>query len=370
MKIILMVLDSFGIGGAEDAFEYGDQGANTYLHIVEQTGMQLHNMVAMGLNHIDGVGLDTYGNPTGKYARLIERSKGKDTTTGHFEIAGIVSERAFPTYPNGFPKEVIRAFEQKIGTKTLFNGVASGTEIINRFGDEHMRTGYPIVYTSADSVFQVAMSEEIIPIERQKKICEIARAILSGDHNVARVIMRPFVKKGNQYVRTENRRDYSVKPPKHTMLDRLKDAGYTTYAIGKIEDIFAGCGITQIDHSHNNGEGLEATLKALKEDFDGLIFTNLVDTDMIYGHRRDVEGYRRSLEATDAFLPKITQQMQAGDILMLTGDHGCDPTYRGTDHTRENVPLLIYGDGIGNLGTKKGFTFIAEYILEKFGLKL
>lgn len=370
MKTVLIVIDGFGVGAAPDAANFGDEGSNTYEHAACSAADALHNLVELGLNNIDGVNLLPVEAPRASFGRLVELSEGKDTTTGHFEIAGLVSTTAFPTYPNGFPADIIADFERAIERKTLFNGVASGTTIINEYGDEHVKTGSPIVYTSADSVFQIAMHEEVIPLEEQRHICKIARRLLTGEHAVARVIMRPFIGENGKYMRTERRQDFSVKPFAPTLLDKMKAAGYVTYAIGKIEDIFAGCGITNVDHTRNNAAGLEATYRAVGMDFDGLIFTNLVDTDMVYGHRRDREGYWDCLKATDDFLPKIISRLHEGDELIITGDHGCDPTFKGTDHTREYVPLIIYdGKTNKNLGTIEGFHFIAKHILKTFNLE-
>ncbi|HHW56876.1 MAG TPA: phosphopentomutase [Clostridia bacterium] len=371
-KVILIVLDSVGVGELPDAYKFGDEGTNTLGHVVEKTSIELPNMWKLGLGNI--IPLKTVSsnpNPIGAYGKMAEKSAGKDTTTGHWEIAGLIVEKPFPTYPNGFPPDIIEEFERRIGRRVLGNKPASGTEIIKELGEEHVETGYPIVYTSADSVFQIAAHEEVIPVGELYKMCEIAREILKGDHAVGRVIARPFIGISGNFVRTGNRRDFSLKPFESTVLDMLKQAGYEVYAIGKIEDIFAGQGITNKNHTTNNDEGITATIEAMNIVKIGLIFTNLVDFDMIYGHRNDVEGYAKALKHFDNRLPEIMGKLTEEDLLIITADHGCDPTTPGTDHTREYVPLLVYSplmkEGV-NLGVRSTYSDVAATIAEIFNI--
>ncbi|MDK2793736.1 MAG: phosphopentomutase [Caldanaerobacter sp.] len=341
-RVILIVLDSVGVGELPDAYKFGDEGTNTLGHVVEKTGIKLPTMEKLGLGNI--IPLKTVApnpNAIGAYGKMAEKSAGKDTTTGHWEIAGLIVEKPFPTYPEGFPKEIIEEFEKRIGRKVLGNKPASGTEIIKELGEEHIKTGYPTVYTSADSVFQIAAHEEVIPLEELYRMCEIAREILKGDHAVGRVIARPFIGSPGNFVRTANRKDFSLKPFGPTVLDMLKEAGYQVYAVGKIEDIFAGQGITDSIHTGNNDEGITATIEAMDAVKKGIIFTNLVDFDMVYGHRNDVNGYAKALKHFDERLPEIMLRLKEEDLLIITADHGCDPTTPGTDHTREYVPLLV-----------------------------
>jgi phosphopentomutase len=373
-RVILIVLDSVGMGELPDAVQYGDVGANTLGNIVKQIpSFALPNMEQYGLWNIDGMeGFGAFKNPKGSFGRLMEKSAGKDTTTGHWEISGLRLSKAFPVYPQGFPSEILEAFEKKIGTKTVGNIPASGTEIIKNLGEEHVKTGYPIVYTSADSVFQIAAHEGIIPIEKLYEMCNIAREILSGEHAVGRVIARPFEGEVGHFKRTDRRRDFSLKPFGKTMLDHIQDENLLVKAVGKIKDIFGGQGITHAVHTHGNMDGVDKTLDYLKEDFGGLIFTNLVDFDMTYGHRNDVEGYAKALMEFDARLPEIIGALKADDLLMITADHGCDPTYPGTDHTREYVPLIVVGDGVKqgiNIGTRETFADLAGTILEYLGIQ-
>jgi len=376
-RVIIIVLDSLGIGELPDAGAYGDVGSNTLGHIAaamqNQPWFKLENLISLGLGHIEGVDyIEKTWNPMGSMGRLGELSKGKDTTTGHWEIAGIILDNPFPTYPDGFPDEVISAFEKAIGRKCIGNYPASGTAIIEKLGKEHMKTGYPIVYTSADSVFQIAAHEEIIPIEQLYKMCEKARSILTGKHGVGRVIARPFVGQPGSFIRTKNRRDFSLKPVRKTVLDFAKEQGLQVRAVGKIEDIFAGQGITHAVHIKGNSEGIDRTIECIKEDFPGILFTNLVDFDMLYGHRNDVEGYARAIEDFDRCLPEITGAMKNDDILIITADHGCDPSTESTDHSREYVPLLIYGKPIKkgvNLYTRNSFSDIAATVAEYLGIK-
>lgn len=371
-RILWIVLDSVGVGYSPDADKYGDVGANTLLHVYEKENSTLDTMAGMGLFEILGIPYKKKVEIVGAYGKAQESSAGKDTTTGHWEMAGLHIEEPFPTFPNGFPEELIDQFNQITGTKCLANCVASGTEIIQRFGDEHVRTGYPIVYTSADSVFQIACHEEIYPIEKLYDICRKAREILSGKYAVGRVIARPFVGSDGNYTRTKNRQDFSVDPFADTILDKVKAAGFETYGIGKIEDIFNHRGLTGSDHAHGNTECIAATFKALDIVKEGLIFVNLVDFDMIYGHRRDSLGYSKGLEEFDLAFSKIVPMLDEKDLILITADHGCDPTYKGTDHTREYVPILAWHKGMKravNLGTRATFRDMAATIAENFGLE-
>ena len=368
-RAILIILDSVGIGALPDAAEFGDKGANTLGNIYRaRGGINLPNLYALGLANIDGALMGKgVAAPAGAFGKAAEITKAKDTTCGHWEISGLLMDKPFQVFPNGFPEKLMREFEEKIGRKTLCNFPASGTAIINEYGDEHMRTGYPIVYTSADSVFQVAAHEDVIPLEELYKICETARELLYGDYFVGRVIARPFIGSNGKYTLTENRRDYAVEPTGDTILDALTREGKKTIAIGKIEDIFAHRGITVADHTKNNHDGIEATIKYISEGEGDFIFTNLVDFDMLYGHRNDVEGYAKALEYFDEQLTRIIEEMKDGDILIISADHGCDPTYPGTDHTREYIPVLACGDSIEpgtNLGVLDSFADIGASIYE------
>lgn len=376
-RAIIIVLDSVGIGALPDAADFGDVGSNTLVNIKKvRPQTSLPNMAALGLGNIQGEDIDLLGKvaaPKGCYGKMGELSIGKDTTTGHWEMAGVITKKPFPTYTEtGFPKEVMDAFEAAIGTKTLGNYSASGTVIIQDLGSEHVKTGYPIVYTSADSVFQIAAHEEVIPVEKLYEICEKARKILTGEHGVARVIARPFI--GNEkegFTRTKNRKDFSLEPTGTTILDLAKEKGMEVVAIGKIEDIFEHRGMTRTDHTTNNPDGIEKTIQYMKEAFEGILFTNLVDTDMIYGHRNDVEGYASALEYFDDKLPEILALMKEEDVLFITADHGCDPTTPSTDHSREYVPLLVYGKGVKegvDLGVRKTFADLGQTISEYLGL--
>lgn len=372
-RAIIIVLDAVGIGELPDADKYGDKGSNTLMHVKEALpSLNLKNMCDLGLGLIDGKNVyEKVDNPKGLYGKMAEHSAGKDTTTGHWEISGVWIDKPFPTYPNGFPNEIIEEFESKIGRKVLGNCVASGTVIIQELGDEHMKTGCPIVYTSADSVFQIACHEDIIPIEEQYRYCEIAREILQGDNGVGRVIARPFVGSNGHYTRTERRKDFSLPPIAPTLLDYVSKAGLTVSAVGKIEDIFCNRGITQSVHTHTNAEGIEQTIKYIENAPDGLIFTNLVDTDMLYGHRNDVEGFGKSLQYFDDNLPRIINAMSDDDILFITADHGCDPTTPSTDHSREYVFLLGYGKNIKphNIGIRKTYADLAKTIVYYFNIE-
>ncbi len=371
-RVFLIVLDSFGIGEMEDAASYGDYNVNTLRSVSASRFFHIPNMQKLGLFQIDGVTVgEKVEQPMGAYARMTERSKGKDTTIGHWEIAGIYSERPLPTYPKGFPKEVMEPFMEKTGRGVLCNLPYSGTEVIEEYGGEHMRTGDLIVYTSADSVFQIAAHEDIVPVEQLYEYCRIARDILQGEHGVGRVIARPFIGGKGSFTRTSKRHDFSILPPSTTMLDQLTENGKEVIAVGKIKDIFAGKGITEAVYTSGNAEGITRTLEYLDKDFEGLCFINLVDYDMLYGHRRDVDGYAKALTDFDTKLPEIFAKLRPEDILLITADHGCDPTYTATtDHTREYTPLLMYGASVtpGNLGTRSTFADIAATVLDYFNI--
>ena len=372
-RVIWIVLDSVGIGAMPDAGQYGDGDVNTLSHVYKHCeGLKLDHMIELGLGNIEGIELLPKGKlPQGSFARLAEKSKGKDTTTGHWEMIGVYTEIPFPTYPDGFPKEVMDAFENKIGTRSIGNYAASGTAILEELGRQHLETGYPIVYTSADSVFQIAAHEEIIPLEKLYEMCEIARGLLVGKHEVARVIARPFVGTEGDFTRTPNRRDFAVQPPAPNLLTYCKTQQIPVIAVGKIEDIFAKQGITTAIHTKNNLDGINTTIDCMKKYEEGIIFTNLVDFDMKWGHRNDPEGYGKGLEEFDSKLPEIIGAMTPEDILIITADHGCDPTTKGTDHTREYVPLIIYGEKVkksNDLGTRGSFADIGDTICEIFNL--
>ncbi|MBR1709089.1 MAG: phosphopentomutase [Clostridia bacterium] len=367
-KVIVLVLDSVGIGALPDANLYDDVGADTLGHVINAVHPSLPNMMAMGLGNIEGATFPgAVSMPTGAYGKAAEVSPGKDTTTGHWEIAGAQLTQPFPTFPNGFPKDFLEEFSKETGRGYIGNKPASGTAIIEELGEQHLATGDLIVYTSADSVFQIAANERIVPVEELYRDCEIARKLLKGPLEVGRVIARPFEgERAGEFKRTSRRRDFSAMPPV-TMCDLIANSGKTVYAIGKIEDIFAHKGITVSNHAAGNPACLEAALAAQAEDYEGLLFVNLVDTDMIYGHRRDVEGYARALEEVDRNLPTFMEAMGPEDLLILTADHGCDPTYKGTDHTREYIPILVWGKGIKenvNLGIRPTFADISATILD------
>lgn len=368
-RVFLIVLDSFGIGEMPDAADFGDAGSNTLRSCFKTGLLNVPNMRELGLFNIDGVEVgEKCPAPRGVYGRLSELSKGKDTTTGHWEIAGLVSQKPFPTFPEGFPEEVIKRFEEATGRGVLCNKPYSGTKVIADYGEEHMRTGALIVYTSADSVFQIAAHEDVVPVEKLYEYCRIAREILTGEYAVGRVIARPF--EGEYpFVRTSRRHDFSLLPPRDTMLDKLSRAGREVIGIGKIYDIFAGKGLTLCDREIGNNADMEITSKYQQTDFSGLCFTNLVDFDMLYGHRRDPAGYANALNEFDEWLGGFMGKMRPDDVLIITADHGCDPCHSGTDHTREYIPLLIYGNGIaaGNLGTRAGFDNIADKVLALLG---
>ena len=368
-RVFLIVLDSFGIGQMPDAAAYGDINVNTLRSVSRSPYFHMENMKNMGLFNIDGVEVgEKTDHPTAAYTRMTERSRGKDTTIGHWEIAGIYSPKPLPTYPDGFPEDVLEEFRIRTGRDVLCNKPYSGTQVIADYGDEHVRTGKLIVYTSADSVFQIAAHEDVVPVEQLYDYCRIARQILQGEHGVGRVIARPFIGESGHYTRTPRRHDFSLLPPAVTMLDQLKAAGKDVIAVGKIQDIFVGKGITEHVYTSGNAEGIERTLEYLDKDFEGLCFINLVDYDMLYGHRRDVDGYAKALAYFDEKLPEIQAHMKPDDILMITADHGCDPSYtKTTDHTREYVPYLVCGKGVKagtDLGTKLCFGTIAQTICE------
>ena len=375
-RVFLIVLDSFGIGGMEDAASYGDVNVNTLRSVSSSPCFHMPNMRDLGLFDIDGVitadGTAKKGNYRASIARMTERSRGKDTTIGHWEIAGICSSKPLPTYPEGFPEEVLGAFSERTGRGVLCNLPYSGTAVIQDYGNAHMETGDLIVYTSADSVFQIAAHEEIVPPEQLYEYCRIARAILQGEHGVGRVIARPFEGPvGGPFTRTARRHDFSMEPPGITMLDQLVSAGKDVIAVGKIQDIFAGKGITESVYTGGNEEGISRTLEYLDRDFEGLCFINLVDYDMLYGHRRDIDGYAKALAYFDEKLPEITGKMRQEDILMITADHGCDPAYTATtDHTREYTPFIMYGQSVKpvNYGTRKTFADIGATVLQYFGI--
>ena len=370
MRAFWIVLDSAGIGKAPDAAQFGDEGSNTWKTCYDSGKLNIPNMEKLGIYHIDDMG---YGNQDqaaeGCYGRLHESSQGKDTTIGHWEMAGVISPKAFPVYPDGFPEEVLAEFEKQTGRKVLCNKPYSGTDVIRDYGKEHMETGALIVYTSADSVFQIAAHEEVVPIETLYEYCKIARKILMGDHAVARVIARPFVGEYPNFTRTDRRHDFSLVPPKPTILDQLKAAGKDVIGVGKIYDIFAGQGLTETTPNHGNAKNMEKVFEIQKKDFDGLCYINLVDFDMMYGHRRDIPGYTNALNEFDEALGTFLANMRDDDVLFITADHGCDPGYKGTDHTREAVPLLGYSKawkrGI-NIGTRDTYADIEATIGELF----
>ena len=372
-KVILIVTDSMGIGALPDAANYGDAGADTFGHILEnKKDMKTPNLIKMGIANIDGVSWKgaAVKDPVGAFGKMAEISKGKDTITGHWEIAGIYTDTPFKTYPDGFPESFIKAFENAIGTEVLGNYPASGTEIIEQLGPEHEATGKPIVYTSADSVFQIAANTDVIPLEKLYEICEEARRLLVGDVACGRVIARPYVIENGKRTRTSDRRDYAVSPPEDTVLDKVKAAGKTVYAVGKISDIFNGKGVTQTVHTDSNMDGVDKTIQALGMDFDGFVFTNLVDFDSKYGHRRDPQGYGQCIEEFDARLPEIMGAMGEDDVLMICADHGNDPVHSGFDHTREYVPLLVYGKKVkagANLGIRKTFADVGATVADILG---
>ena len=373
-RVFLIVLDSFGIGAMPDSESFGDVGVNTLASCATSAKLNIPNMVAAGLGNIDGVTcLPKVNVPTGAYARLREASMGKDTTIGHWEIGGLVSEHPLPTYPEGFPDEILEPFKAETNRGVLANAPWSGTEVIEKYGEEHMKTGDLIVYTSADSVFQIAAHEDIVPPEKLYEYCRVARKLLQGKHGVGRVIARPFVGTPGDFKRTANRHDFSLEPPEDTLLDVLKAAGKASIGVGKIYDIFASRGTTEHVYNQSNANGMEHTLRYADKDFEGLCFVNLVDFDMVYGHRRNIDGYAEALSEFDAWLPSLLEKLEDEDVVMITADHGCDPGYTATtDHTREYVPLLIMGKQVKNvnLGTRDSFADIAATVAEMLGVEL
>lgn len=371
-RVFLIILDSYGIGDAKDAKDFGDEGSNTLKTIISSKEYNTPNMANIGLFNIDGIDFkEGVRRPIGSYGRLEEASMGKDTTIGHWEIAGIISDSPLPTYPNGFPDYILDEFKEKTGKNVICNKPYSGTEVIKDYGNEHIKTGDLIVYTSADSVFQIAAHEDIVPIEKLYEYCHIARDILKGKDGVGRVIARPF--EGEYpFKRTPRRHDYSLLPPKDTMLDYLEKANLDTIGIGKIYDIFAGKGINETTSIVNNIDGMEKTIALQGKDFTGLAFVNLVDFDMVYGHRNDIEGYAKAATKFDNQLGEFINNMKDDDVLIITADHGCDPGFKGTDHSREDVPLLVYGKRIkenNSLGTRNSFADVAKTILDMFNVE-
>ena len=370
-RVFLIVLDSFGIGALPDAHLFGDSGANTLKSISSSAKFNIPNLTKCGIGNIDGVDfLEKTDTPLGFFARCAEISKGKDTTVGHWEIGGVISESPMPTFPNGFDKEIISEFEKRTKRRVICNKPYSGTEVIKDFGREHLETGALIVYTSADSVFQIAAHTDVVPLEELYRYCQIAREMLSGKWGVGRVIARPFDGEYPNFVRSTKRRDFSLAPTGKTVLDALKESGHDVISVGKINDIFAGCGITQKYKTSSNLEGIKTTIELLGKDFSGLCFTNLVDFDMVYGHRNDIDGYASAISEFDSFLPEIIGGLKDEDLLIITADHGCDPGDTSTDHTREYVPLFIIGKCCEpkNLGTIPSYSIVAKIISDYFGL--
>jgi len=374
-RVVVIVLDGVGAGEAPDANIYGDVGSNSLANTARVVGgLKLPNMGKLGIGHItDILGVPPDDRPSGCYGKMQPRSAGKDTISGHWELMGIYLPTPLPTYPNGFPESIIQEFRRRTGKDVLGNKPASGTEIIKELGLEHIRTGKPIVYTSADSVFQIAAHEQVIPIQEQYRMCEISRQILSGEHAVGRVIARPFLgETPDNFRRTERRKDYPLLPESDTMLDKIAGAGKTVYSIGKIDDIFGRRGITKGKHTVSNHDSTLALLDALNEDFEGILFANLIEFDMIFGHRNDARGYADALEAFDRAVPELQQRMRDTDITMVVADHGVDPTTPGTDHSRENIPLLVFGPQVtsnASLGVRKTFSDVAATIAELFSLR-
>jgi phosphopentomutase len=374
-RILLIVLDGAGIGAMPDAPEWGDAGSDTLGHILESRTVHLPNLQRLGLGNVRPLAnVPPLAHPVGSYGRCALASNGKDTTTGHWEMAGIILDQAFPTYPNGFPQSILDRFVRETGVPGVLGNIpASGTEIIKDLGEAHVTTGKPIVYTSGDSVFQIAAHEEVIPLAKLYGICETARAILDGEHRVGRVIARPFLGQRGGFYRTENRHDYAVPPPRENLLTALKDEDLDVVCIGKIASIYDSVGVTEDLKAKNNQQSIDQTIHALQQNTRGLIFSNLVDFDMLYGHRRDTEGFARALEHFDSSLPQIQTAMRQDDLMIITADHGNDPSYPGTDHTREYAPLLVYGksarQGV-NLGTRDSLADIGQTIAENFDLKL
>lgn len=367
-RVFLIVLDSFGIGEMPDSEKFGDKGTNTLRSVSKSEYFRLENLKKLGLFNIDGVDyIEGVENPQGAVCRFSELSNGKDTTVGHWEICGVVSEKPLPTYPDGFPEEILKEFAEKCGRGVLCNKPYSGTEVLKDFGEEHIKSGDLIVYTSADSVFQIAAHEDVVPLEKLYEYCRIARGILVGEHGVGRVIARPFKGENGNFTRTVNRHDFSISPPENSVLDYIAESGKSVIAVGKINDIFAEKGITEYVYTASNKEGIDKTLEYIGKDFSGLCFVNLVDFDMVYGHRNDVDGYAKALTEFDKALPYIMGNLRDDDLLIITADHGCDPGYKAsTDHTREHIPCVIFGKRIKNvnLGTKEGFCHIGKTVCD------
>ncbi len=372
MKVVLIVIDGFGIGAMPDADKFGDKGSNTYLNILNKTNVKLKNFAKLGLNHIDGIEMST-AKTIGNFGRLTELTNAKDTTAGHYEICGIVLQDPYPTFPKGFPHELIEQLQQGLGVQFIGNEVASGTEIIERLGQTHINERKPILYTSADSVLQIATHTDVFSLEELYDLCFRAREICTDKYNIGRIIARPFATdKSGKFYRLEARKDFALAPPSDTLLDKLKSNGFDTICIGKIADVFCHKGITESYHTKNNTEGILELIIQTKRKINGLIFANLNDTDSLYGHRNDALGYAKALEQIDANLPKIIKNLGKQDILIITADHGCDPTTPSTDHSREYVPLLVYGKSLKqniNLGTKAGFNNISSAILDLFDIE-
>ena len=371
-RVFLTVLDSFGIGAARDAADFGDAGADTLGSIYKTGELSIPNLTALGLGNVSGVSYpEKSDTPLAHFGRMREISRGKDTTVGHWELMGILSDSPLPTYPEGFPEELLSEFERRCERGTLCNLPYSGTEVIRDFGEEHIKSGKLIVYTSADSVFQIAAHTDVVPLSELYRYCEIARELLVGKHGVGRVIARPFTTLDGEFKRTADRRDFSLKPPGATALNKIKDAGLQVISVGKISDIFAGEGITESNPTHSNAEGISKTKELLDRDFQGLAFINLVDFDMLYGHRQDARGYARAINEYDRALGEILPRLSEDDLFIITADHGCDPSDDSTDHTREDVPLLVYGKGTGScdLGIMDGFYHVGELVLSSLGIE-
>ncbi len=372
MKAIIVVIDSFGVGEMPDAYKWHDEGSNTYMHIEKACHPYLPNLTKLGLKDIDGVNIPHTSDLIGNFGRMYEKSNGKDTLTGHYEMMGIVQKHPNPTFSNAFPKELIEKLEAATGYQFIGNEVASGTEIIARLGEKHLRTKRPIIYTSADSVLQIASHMDVTSLDELYKMCETIRRVATGKYNVARVIARPFVGTVGNFTRTEDRRDYALFPPKKSVLDRFKKSGYDVVSIGKIYDVFNGAGITERIVSKNNTMGLAAITEAAGKDYNGIVFANLCDTDTLYGHRNNVEGYAKALEEIDEAIPGIIKNLSNDDVLIVTGDHGCDPSTPSTDHSREYTPILVYGKNLKsgvNLRTLFGFDTLGKSLLDYFHIK-
>ncbi len=370
-RVFIIVLDSLGIGEMPDAANFGDAGSNTLKSISRSSFFSVPNLLSMGLGNIEGIDfLPKAKHPRALFGRMLEASRGKDTTIGHWELCGVVSERPLPTYPDGFPEALLEEFSRRIGRGVLCNKPFSGTEVIRLYGKEHMETGKLIVYTSADSVFQIAAHEEVVPVKELYRICQVARGLLQGEHGVGRVIARPFITGKDGFERTANRHDFSLAPPKETVLDLAKKAGLDVISVGKIEDIFASVGITEGHRTASNAHGMETCLAIAKRDFEGICFVNLVEFDSHFGHRNDVDGYARALSEFDAFLPSLWEEMRREDLLIVTADHGCDPATPSTDHSRESVPVLLMKKGQEgkDLGVRESFADVAQTVAEHLSL--